>query len=374
MQTQKMFLIIFIVYCLGFFGHAALLKQTVYGDGIYYYSWIRSVLVDGDVDFTNEYAHLGGSQPETSLGKPGNKYTPGPAMLWMPTFAWTHTLVRGQGYELPYQLAVGFTGVLYVISGLVLLFILLRRYFSEIASTAATLAISGATNLFFYGSIDSVNSHAVSFFAVTLFLTFLFAPKKNWLAIGCTLGLVGLMRTQDLILVILVIPFIKPRDIFLFLCGTIIVFTPQLLSWQALYGTFLTSPYISNIEGFNFFAPNFIGVLFSAQNGLLLWTPIVLFGLVGLQLTQNRMLRICMTIVFLLELYLVASWSIWWQGASYSGRMFVSTLPLIAFGLAGLFTRLHVFKFRTLIAYWTIVFPLIAINFVLMVFFLLKLQ
>ena len=371
MRVQKYFLIIAIVYMAGFIAHAGLLKKTVYGDGVFYYSWVKSAVVDHDLNFSDEYAHFQASQPQTALSLPGNKYSVGPAILWSPWFAWTHTLVKGSGYELPYQIIVGLSGVQYSLTGLVLLFLLLKKYFSETVSLAAIAATAGATNLLFYGSLDTVNSHAVSFFAAVLFLTFLFQQKRNWFLIGMALGIVGLMRTQDVILGLLILPYIKPKNILHVLSGAFIAFAPQLIAWQLLYGRFWISPYINNIEGFNFFQPHISGVLFSLTNGLILWTPAVALGFYGLVRKSDMLPTRLMAAVVLIQLYLVASWSIWWQGASYSGRMFVSVLPILAMGLGNFFTIFESPKLKYIILMYTITLPLIVLNVLMMIYFLL---
>lgn len=370
-MANKLFLVIFFVYLAGFFAHAAYLKKTVYGDGIYYFSWLRSIVVDHDVQFTDEYTYFHASQPKTWLGVPGNKYTIGPAILWSPFYLWTYAIVHKTGFELPYQLAAGLSSVLYAIAALAFLYILLDDRFGKIVSIASIICIAFASNLFFYGSLDAVNSHAVSFFAATIFLTFLLAKKKNWLFISISLGLIGLIRSQDLILGMLILPFIKWKTLPQFLLGVVIGFIPQLIAWQLVNGNFWHSPYISSTEGFNFLHPQILSVLFSPQNGLFLWTPIVLLGFIGLWMRKRSFPLKLMGIVVCLQIFLVASWSIWWEGASYSGRMFVSILPLIGFGLANFFSIFNNPKLRFITLMYAITIPLSIINFFLIFFFLL---
>jgi hypothetical protein len=333
-MERKIFFFILIAYILGFSLHAAYLKKTIYGDGVYYYSWMHSVLIDGDVHFGNEYSHLEGAQPITPLAIPGNKYSVGPAILWSPWFLWTHTIIRGTGYEFPYQYIVGLSSVFYAYVGLLLLYILLAKYFNKLVSLASVAAIAGATNLLFYGSVDTVNSHAVSFFVSVLFLSFLFQKQKNWFAIGCALGIAACVRTQDIVLGLLTLPYLSKKHIHLFLLGILLFFLPQLIAWQLVYGTFWINPYLAGPEGFNFLKPQILGVLFSPQNGLALWTPVVMWGSVGLWMKNANVPLKLMAVTAALAIYVVACWSTWWQGASYSGRMFVSILPLIAFRFA----------------------------------------
>ncbi len=348
MKSHKLFFVIFILYLLGFFTHALILKKTVYGDGQFYYSWLRSVVVDHDINFTNEYAHFHINQPQIKDGLPGNKYSIGPALLWFPAFFTVHTLLGGTGYELPYQFAAGLVSVLLTLFSFVLLYRLLSKYFSSSSSLLATLSIAVATNLYFYGSLDTVNSHALSFFAVTVFICLLEAKPKNWFAIGIFLGLVSLIRTQDIVYALLIIPFFKTTikmmhsdtlipGIMPGVTGFTVVFGLQLLVWQLLYGSFMMSPYLSGGEYFNLFQTHIFQVLFAPPYGLFLYSPILIFSIIGLFMWKN-ILRLYCLFAILVELLIISSWNTWWQGASFGGRMFVSSLPIFAFGLASFFS------------------------------------
>ena len=77
------------------------------------------------------------------------------------------------------------------------------------------------------------------------------------------------------------------------------------------------------------------------SSGLFLWTPLIILCVVGLFYFEkkNTTIGLPILILFLFELYAVASWSTWWQGASFSGRMFVSSLPVLAVGLGFLLSQ-----------------------------------
>ncbi len=346
MTLRRTLSLIAIAYLLAFVSHAWHLKKTVYGDGIFYYSWLRSVVIDRDINFANEYAHFQVRQPLTTRGTYGNKYSIGPAIFWSPPYVMLHTALRGDGWGLPYQLAVGATSVLAAISGLALLTRLIGQPLPVVSLTI--LLIAGATNLLFYGSIDAVNSHALSFFAAVVFLNLLAATKRHWLAIGIALAILASVRLQDLVYVIALVPIQKHIHWKQLLLGFLLGFMPQLTSWWTLYGT-LANPYLSGGEYFDLLRPHILGVLFSPQSGLFLWTPIVAVGVYGLvypyvRKTQTEMQvknRHIYLIIFGLQLYFIASWNTWWQGASISGRMFVSTLPLVAIGLGDIIARIY---------------------------------
>ena len=326
MTARLVFAIIFSLYLLFFTFHATYLGKTVYGDGIYYYAHLQSIFSDiGPI--------------------PNNKYSIGPALFWTPAYIVSKN-----------ELSVGFASVFYAITGLVLLFKLLLRNFSERVSLITILLVSFSTNLLFYGSIDPVNSHALSFFTVVLFLSFLSAKQKSWFAIGVSLGLVGIVRPQDMIVGFLV-RRVKWRP---FLSGLVLGFLPQMFAWFWLYGNPLALPYLANGEGFGF--PHILGVLFAPSNGLFLWTPVTLLGLIGLWNRKNFLL------IFLLQLLIVGSWSTWWQGASYSGRMFVGMLPLLAFGVAGVVSKTKIPNSALLL----LSVSLLSVNMLLVVFFLIR--
>lgn len=375
--VNTFFIVILAVYLVGFFGHALLLGKTVYGDGVYYFSWLHTMLIDHDVNFANEYQRLGGAQPMMPTGLAGNKYSVGPALFWTPAYISVNTVLGGSGYGLPYQLSVGLVGVLSAFFGLVLLFHVLKRYSSTTVSIMSVLTLAGASNLLFYGSVDAVNSHALTFFAAAVFIALLLLPKtKNWFAIGLALGFLGIIRTQDLLYGILLVPYVTKKSFIRLFLGPVIAFTPQLIAWQLLYGKFWVSPYLTGGEGFHFLRPQLLGVLFGVQSGLFLWTPITMLALLEFFFAKTKRIphKFWMLAVFLLELYAVASWSTWWQGASYSGRMFVSSLPILAFGIASVFSWLATYRWTQAYFLVAIVAPLSALNAVSIIYFLLTLH
>ena len=150
-------------------------------------------------------------------------------------------------------------------------------------------------------------------------------------------------------------------------------FIPQFLVWQILYNTFWKSPYISTLEGFSITSPHILGVLFSPESGIFLVTPIVLIGCIGLLLKQKPTIPSrYMAGAFIAQVFLISTWSVWWQGASYSGRMFVSLLPYIAFGIAHILHRLYQLSFNRSYTRLGILIPLSFINIMLILCFLLQ--
>jgi hypothetical protein len=364
---HTVFLCIALLYCVGFFTHACIVKKTMYGDGMFYYSWLRSALIDHDMDFTDEYSHFAVRQPFTSAGFFGNKYTIGPALLWTPFFLITHSIVRGDGWTFAYDLTVGITSLFAALFGLLLLWRVLPG--SERTKIWTIILVAFATNLLFYGSLDIVNSHAISFFAACVFVSLLLTDQPNWFAVGLSLGYMSIVREQDLILSLLLLLYWKKIRWIPLVLGLFIFTIPQQIVRYLLYGS-LANPYITS-EGF-IWPPHIITVLFSRENGLFLWTPVVLIGVIGLFFWHKKYLARSMIAGFITELFIVASWSTYTQGGSYSGRMFVSILPFVAFGLATIIETIS--KKSSIIANVIPVYvvSLCAINIVSIVNFLLS--
>ncbi len=365
MSLRNILPFILFVYLTGFLAHAAIVGKTVYGDGAYYYSWLRSIAIDHDLDFRNDYRLFEITQKTTQVGLIGNIYPIGPALFWWPLFTAIDVVVRGRGISMPYQIGIGIGGVWYALFGLLLLFGILRKFASEKISLTSLLAVAFATNLWFYGSLDTVNSHALSFALATVFLSLWVSSKRNHLVTGAVLGCMALVRPQDALYGLLLVPGATFRSLALNGLGFLGTFSLQMIAWQLVYGKFWANPYLDRGYGFDFLHPKILQTLFSPNNGLFLWTPVTLLGFIGLFLRDfpKPQYRPFLIAIVILQIYLVASWTTWWQGASYSGRMFVSILPVLAIGLTHFFRQTKRLN---------VVVPLSIVNGILILVYLLQ--
>ena len=133
---------------------------VIRGDGVGYYAWLRSALIDHDFNFQNEYEYYdailsesGGpmsstllKETKTSTGLVRNHWPVGPAVMWSPFVLVAHAVeaVSGSdadGYGLSYQIAVALGSVTFGLAGLWLLFCMLRRYFDVEASLLSVLTV-----------------------------------------------------------------------------------------------------------------------------------------------------------------------------------------------------------------------------------------
>jgi hypothetical protein len=335
-------------------------------DGVGYYMYVRSAVIDHDIDFANEYKQLyptgHPTAIRTSTGFVANQYAVGTSILWLPFFIighmislimrWAGFSVTTDGYSYIYQAAVCIGSIFYGFYGMVLVHRTTRRLFTDTALAACVLLWLG-TNFIYYLIVEPSMSHMCSLFATSL-LMFVWVQARpierlyQCLIIGIAGGLVGLVRQPDATLFLL--PLVdyacmrkslreRGKCIIVTAVGFFLIFWVQMFVWIVLNGSpFLSGYFLGGQKGFSWSSPHLLGVLFSPEHGLFLWHPILFFAAIGLVLFLKTDLLIGGLLLagFVSQTYLIASWSSWSQGDSFGGRMFISSLPILAIGLAAL--------------------------------------
>jgi len=91
--------------------------------------------------------------------------------------------------------------------------------------------------------------------------------------------------------------------------------------------------------GFSFGSPRIVAVLFSTQKGLLFWSPLLVFTVIGAIVAKGWARGIVWpaVVTFAIQTYLAASWWDWQFGASFGHRAFTDGLGLAAVLLAAFF-------------------------------------
>lgn len=354
-MNKKIFLGLIIFSFTVFLIHYFIVGNIIWGDGQYYYSYLRSTIIDGDLNFANELAYFRRPIILTNTGLVANKYSIGPSLFWSPFFALAHIItlvfhtfipgIQPDGYSTLYQIFTGLGSVFYAACGLFLCCLIVGKFYQKKVACLSVIGIFFSSSLFFYSAVDPVNSHPLSFFLSSLLLFLLVNIKKFnnslliWLGFVC--GLLTVLRNQDIILALPVIILLKkvPQKIFWGLV-TIIVMLPQVAVWKYLYGA-LQNPYILGGESFNFYNPQIWSVLFNLDNGLFIFAPILMLGCAGFYWLYRKYasLTIIAVVLITLQLYLISSWHDWAGGQSYGGRFFISLLPYFMLGFAGFINR-----------------------------------
>jgi hypothetical protein len=122
--------------------------------------------------------------------------------------------------------------------------------------------------------------------------------------------------------------------------GAVIGFVPQMIAWCVVYGQPLVNPHPTVAA---WLAPSFGRVLFSVDRGLFYWTPVALFGALGL-LAAVRPGRGDARLRFLLVAVVVQVYALAaladrgvCLGSSFGFRLLTETVVVLVVGLAVLF-------------------------------------
>jgi hypothetical protein len=350
----------------------------VYGDGLGYYTPLRSLLFDGDLRVDDEYRYYAESAEAFGAGArvfgevpPFSKYTLGLGVVLLPFFAWGHLLALGlrglglpvalNGLTWPYELGYCLGSVLLGVASLVLSYRIARLFCSPPAAALATGGLWFASPLSFYLTVEVSMSHAVSAFLVTAFLwgVLTWPWLTHWrlqIALGGLIGLAAWVRPQDGLFI--VVPILwqgiegyRARNLAPYfwavarLSGAALLLqAPQLLIYLWQYGGLDRIPYLEEGQArgyggsFHWFQPALWQVLFSGHRGLFIWHPLTFASAIGLILFARRRpaLGFALLAAFALQVYFIGAWWCWWQGASVGGRMFSNSTALFVLGLATL--------------------------------------
>jgi len=344
-----------------------LFKPWIHGaDPMGYFSWLRSAVIDHDLNTSNEYDHYGFGwiAGETITGHKANPWAVGSAVLWSPAYLLAHGLNRllnlaglgwpADGYSPPYVWAATLTTTLLGLITLWLLYNLGQRIASPPAALLATIVTWLASPLVFYMYSHPDMAHTNDAFVNTLFfwVWYQIASRRHqaagsWLLLGAVVGLAALVRTQNglLILIPLAQLILTPtanRQIQNYLSsgiGALLAFSPQMIVWKITYGNWIVfNPYqFSSGDRFDFGNLHLWEVLFSSR-GAFVWCPVLLLGLIGLigLARRERRLALALGFTFLAQWVLISGWSQWSGAASFGSRFLVNCTPVFTLGLAAL--------------------------------------
>lgn len=214
----------------------------------------------------------------------------------------------------------------------------IRRNISLILIAGAYISTYGLS----YITEQPGYSHTYEVFAITLVL-FIFErfriskSKRDAICIGIASSLLISIRPMDLLL-LLPLGLIIIRNwkaIAYMILGALPVISLFLCYNYISYGGILNNGYqVFWGQTFEFGKFYLTDILFSDFRGLLVWSPAVILGLIGL-LRKNDTWNILVYIIPpLLLLLLYSFWPYWYAGSSIGNRFFIVLIPYIAIGLS----------------------------------------
>lgn len=344
-------------------------NSVIGGDAVYYYTSLRSIVIDKDLNFKNEFEYFYNQKssftgnrklpfilaknPQT--GKLPTKYPIGSTIFLIPPFFITHIIlvllqelgirIATDGYSIIYQLSAAIGSLFYVGFGLLLIYHLGKKIFNSKIAFLATLAVWLATPLIYYMTMEPLTSQPLSFFCVSTFIYIWYTTRNNrklyqWILLGITGGLMSIVRYQDSLF--LLIPIIDGFRKFLPNLFKILIFiiaAGSIISIQLYINNYLFgSPFNTGVyeAGFpNLTSPKILYTLFSFERGLFVWSPILIFALIGLYWFSKKFKFVSslLLVSFLLQVYVVSSWIDPTQGDSFGNRILLNSNIIFSLGL-----------------------------------------
>ena len=340
------------------------LGARLQSDGFYYYAFTRSIWFDRDLNLTNDYALLGIDDPQhqfllepTVTGYAQSAWAIGPALAWTPFFGVGHmaaTVLAGQGVDVstdgtsfPYRQAVCLGGLFYGLLGLWWSYRIARTVAGASPATLAVCVIGGGTFVLWYLVREPTMSHSVSMASVAAFtlawITHRTSPRwQTWALLGLLGGVMVIMRWQNAI--VLLVPAVAvlktPRLAVAFGAAVFVGTWPQLWTWHALYGEWITQPPVS--PRLLWWNAQWVDVLWSTRSGLFATSPAAYVGAIGVLMMwrRHRWLAGMGVLTLVLMTWTNGAVEDWWAGASYGGRRFDSLVPFLVCGCAVAFGAL----------------------------------
>jgi len=293
------------------------------------------------------------------------KYTLGVGLAEIPFFIVAHSFAKlsdkyeANGWSLPYVLCIHFSKVIYILLGILLLIISLERHFSQRVITLTVFSIVIGTNLLYHGTFLTM-AHPFLFFwfSLLIYLTILFYKNpdiKKAFVIGSVVGIITLTRVPEIVSVLIPLLWgltsfasIKARVNFFgknykFLLvaatGLLLFFSPQIFYWWYTSGQLIFNPYEG--ETFDFLKPQIINGFFSFKNGWLIYSPIMIFSLVGIYflMKKNIGLVAALCCFVLVNCWIHYSYYAWSYFPGFGSRVMIECYPILAFSMAAFYEK-----------------------------------
>ncbi|MCD4694688.1 MAG: hypothetical protein K8S16_00500 [Bacteroidales bacterium] len=359
-------------------------KSVIKHDIKSYYAFLPATFIHKDLSFSfiktdpnrfkKNYLTI-----RTPTGKRAIMTSMGLSFLYAPFFLIAHIITpftdyAPDDYTPPYQLALILSSLFYVIVGLFFLKKILERHFNQFITAITLVAIGIGTNLFYYTTCEAPMSHAYNFSLITIFLYLVIlwyeTPSfKYTLLIGLTSGLITLIRPTNILVLLILFLYninslkgIKTRILFflksnkavlIMIAAFVLVWIPQFIYWNYVSGHFLYFSYEAEGGKFFFDNPQVSNFLFSYRKGWLVYTPIMVFAIMGIPVLYFRLRQyfIAILVYLIVMIYVLSSWWSWWFGGGYGMRSLVDLYGIMAIPFAAFldfsFSRKKIFGIIT---------------------------
>ena len=347
------------------------------GDDSGYYAYLRSIFIDGDLDFINErdFAH---HETFTSTGYVFNNWQFGQSVFFIPFFIlghWVACLLKAfgypvttDGYSFPYYIVTALGSQTYLFAGLVITWNLLKKRFKEPIPKLATISIWLGTFLLYYSFIRQRMAHTQEFFVAAVFVSYWLKIRTNdkkseHVLLGAILGILCCIRVINIGYFALYfidqwflthpssiaffwerIKLSFTRSLY-FLGAFAIAFLPQNYIWFKLDGmplpafhSELAGSSINTLSLENIFAATF-NFFFSLKWGLFISAPLLFIGILGIIINRKKIQDIQAGLLAGIAAFILIIVFLFNYLDAYEYRYLSPTLPLFAIGLGAIFDK-----------------------------------
>ena len=348
-------------------------ESTISWDASGYYMYLPAIFIYKDLkqckfkdevlrkynptpDFQQAYIHEGS-------GNHVMKYSIGNALILSPFFALGHlwalydSRYPPDGFSLPYQFFISMGSLVLAVLGLLMMRKVLCQFFKPKVVDWAILLLVIGTNYLNYSAIDGAMTHNTLFtiYAMLIWFSIKFHNQPstiNGIAVGLLVGVAALVRPTEFIACLIPILWgINPLNLdqlkgrlmhirdhwtmyLLSIIITALIGMIQLGYWKYVSGEWIVYSYQD--QGFSWLKPHLINGIFSYRSGWLIYSPLMIFALIGFYYLYraHRSIFYASFIFFLLFTYIAFAWDIWWYGGSLGQRTMVQLYPILLFPLS----------------------------------------
>jgi hypothetical protein len=315
-------------------------------DPVFYYSYVRSLVIDHDLDFRDEMAL---HPPSTGLaiqrGRPVNKFPIGVPLLGAPGFLVAHAstvLLRSfgvpivaDGYSPAYPMAYALSLMTFAMCGIWLLYLVLLKYFSSPIAAVAVVGAWWGTNALYYSAIFLMMSHAAALFSTAWCtyeaVTLADGPDRwfKWCRLGASCALVILVRYQNGLFLIVPLAAAGPlfaaawrqpvpalvtaRRLGSAAIGFLVLLTLQLLAWKAVFGAWFVNSYERELA-FAWRHPHLWEAATDPVRGFFIWLPMLVLGVagcLGLAWSHRDPVALAAAASWMANVYVISAWWAW---------------------------------------------------------------
>ncbi len=346
-------------------------RGVIKWDIISFYGYLPATFIHGDpsLDFLDKGDIDNDNKFWWSPTENGRKIiymSCGLSIMYAPFFFMAHLLApvfgdTRDGFSSIYQFFLVFGALVYVAFGFIYLKKILLRYFTPFVTAFTLLLIGLGTNLYYYSTHEAAMSHAYNFVLITIFFhtVLRWYEEASWgrtFVIGLLFGLIVLIRPSNIMVLVILLLwgidswtsfrerirfFLRnlPKVLLMFF-AFLLPWIPQFLYWKMITGQLVYYSYGVHGDRFYFDNPHILESLFSYRKGWLIYTPLMLFAIIGL-IPLKKMIpgaRLPIILYGVLMIYILSCWWTWWFGGGFGGRVYIDMYGIMALPLAALIT------------------------------------